>query len=369
MQPTPSDNSGPSSAELLVPPPPSTLATPTPTAGLATADAAGPVPYGYHRHTQWVLLGAAASAFALFWWVAEVLGIPAHPGYRGSLLKQPVGGALLAVVVAAVLVLGTAAVVTRLARRHWAYAGVLAASAGLAAWAFRGGPVGYVLIAPDAVNLNTGVFFGLAVEMLVLGVVVGAAWLVVLPRFAGPLLAGGSDAPTPLVPVPTGATSSGVTSSGMSPLVPRPDAAVLTAVLAQALLVGVGVALLVPNAEKKQAAFGVLAACFLATAIAQHYFHDEKVARWYWAGPILVGVLGYLLNAFGAGAREAVETGRLVGSFAALARPIPLDYAGAGVAGALMGYWIGSDHPDATVVSSTTADSALAPVTPPSAQV
>jgi hypothetical protein len=181
--------------------------------------------------------------------------------------------------------------------------------------------------------------------MLLLGAVVGAAWLVVLPRFVGTFAA----APTP--------------ASLSSAL--KPDAAVLQAVLAQAAFVAVGVALLVPNADKKQAAFGVLAACFVATGIVQHFFHDEKLARWYWAGPVLVGVAGYLMNAFGAEAAAAVETGRLIGPFAALARPLPLDYAGAGVAGAVMGYWIGSDHPDPVATGGTPAGSASAPGTSP----
>lgn len=338
MQPTPADH-----ADALLPPGPA----PSPEHPAEPL----PNPYAHHRYTQWVLLAAAAGAFAAFWWVAKLLNIPSHPGYNGSLLKQPVGGALVGVFTAAVLVLATTAVVTRLARRHWVYAGALAASVGLAAWSFRGGPSWYVLIAPTPGASGTGVFLGLAVEMLVLGLIVGAAWLVVLPRFAG----------GPPTPGPLGPTSLTVPAAPDPMRSLKPDAAILTAVLAQAAFVAVGVALLVPNAEKKQAAFGVLAACFLATAIAQHYFHDERLARWYWAGPVLVGVLGYLLNAFGGGAAEAVETGRLVGSFAALARPLPLDYAGAGVAGALMGYWIGSDHPDAVVTAAVPVSGAEPP--------
>lgn len=305
MQPTPAE-------------PANTQPTPAPDGPTAGAPLVPPPP----RHAQWVLMAAAAGSFALFWWAGKWLGVPAHPGYEGSLLRQPTaGGTATAVAAAAVLYLGVAAVVTLLARRQWVYTGLLAASAGLAAWSFRGGPVRFVLLAPDNAGVGAGAFYTLAAETLILGLIVGIGWLVVLPRVAGDATAD-------------------------EPLIPRPPPGTLQAVLSQAAFVAVGVLLLVPNGEKKQAAFGVLVACFIATAVAQHFYHDERVARWFWAGPVIVGVVGYLVNAFGPDATLAVETGRLTGTFGALARPLPLDYAGAGMVGVLMGYWIGSEHPE-----------------------
>jgi hypothetical protein len=43
-------------------------------------------------------------------------------------------------------------------------------------------------------------------------------------------------------------------------------------------------------------------------------------------------------------AAVATETGRVTGVFAPLARPLPLDYASFGTAGALLGYWMGADR-------------------------
>lgn len=291
----------------------------TPDVPADTAHATPHVPFD-HRHTQWVLLAVAAGSFTAFWWAARLLGLPTEPGFDGSLLRQPGGSAAVAIVVAAALIWVSAAAVTLVARRHWVYAGALAASAGLAAWSFRGGPIEPVLLSTNPSAPGTGVFIVLLAEVISLGLLVGSAWLLVLPRVAGE---------------PGETLAKRLT----------PSAQIGKAVFCQAVLVAVAVSLLVPTAEKKQAVFGVLFACMIATGVAQHFFRDEAAARWYWAGPILVGAAGYLLNAFGVGAQSAVETGHLSGSFAALARPLPLDYAGAGVVGALLGYWVGSDHP------------------------
>jgi len=50
-------------------------------------------------------------------------------------------------------------------------------------------------------------------------------------------------------------------------------------------------------------------------------------------------VIGYVSCYF---RPDGIEVGRTSGYFAALARPLPLDYASVGVAGSLMGYWISS---------------------------
>lgn len=275
----------------------------------------------HHRYAQWVLILCAALSYVLFWWAAEGLGIPAHRGYEGSLLRQPTAiGKIGSVLALAGLFIGVTAVITLAARSFWPFVGVLAASAGLFSWSFRGGPMRYVLLAPDAASATTSVFYSLAFELLLLGAIVGFTWLVVLPFVL-------------------------VKRKPGTPLIDKPDGAVLQAVLAQVVAIGLLTMLFVPSGDKKQALFGVLFAAFIATAICQHYFNDERVAKWYWAGPIIVGILGYLLNALTGDPHVATETGRLTGTFAPLARPLPLDYASAGVLGALAGYWIGSEHP------------------------
>ena len=90
------------------------------------------------------------------------------------MLRQPsTGGTIGGIVTALVLFVGVTVIVTLLAKRHWEYAGVLAASAGLFAWSFRGGQMRYVLLAPDAATASNFVFFALAIELLLLGAIVG----------------------------------------------------------------------------------------------------------------------------------------------------------------------------------------------------
>jgi hypothetical protein len=51
-----------------------------------------------------------------------------------------------------------------------------------------------------------------------------------------------------------------------------------------------------------------------------------------------VGAIGYLLQYFGQA--PGWQIGEIHGTFAGLARPLPLDYAGAGVASSIVSYWI-----------------------------
>jgi hypothetical protein len=65
-------------------------------------------------------------------------------------------------------------------------------------------------------------------------------------------------------------------------------------------------------------------------------------SAWYLAAPMVVGMVGYLL-AFALVRATDLAIGRpgnSGGVLAALARPLPLDYASVGTAGALAGYWI-----------------------------
>ena len=319
------------------PPPAATAATAAPAHVPAQASAAAlssPTPHPHHAHTQWLLLGSAAAAYLLFWWAGHLLSVPVHRGFEASLLRQPTtNGAVVATVAAAALFVVVYVAVSTVAWRHWVFAGPLAASTGLIAWSFRGGPSRYVYLAADAAHAGTGAFWALAAAALLLGGVLAVGWLLILPRFDRDQAA-------------AAAAGTKIDAASGPARAARPDGDVLQAVLTQAAFGALGVMLLVPTGDKKQAVFGVMAAFFVATGLAQHFYHDERLARWYWAGPVLVGLVGYAVNAFGADAAAAVETGRLTGTFAALARPIPLDYAGAGVVGALLGYWIGSDHPD-----------------------
>ena len=62
-------------------------------------------------------------------------------------------------------------------------------------------------------------------------------------------------------------------------------------------------------------------------------------------GPLLTGVIGYALAAMGQVSN--LNIGLPTGTVAALARPLPLDYASVGIAGAILGYWMSTANPAA----------------------
>jgi len=113
--------------------------------------------------------------------------------------------------------------------------------------------------------------------------------------------------------------------------------------LMQFVATGALLLLLAPTDAKKQVLVGVFVACFGGAALAESIVPDRKAAAWFWVSPLAVGVLGYVLAFVNA---TDFTTGTAAGMFAKLAHPLPLDYASAGIAGALLGYWSGAERPE-----------------------
>ena len=101
--------------------------------------------------------------------------------------------------------------------------------------------------------------------------------------------------------------------------------------------------LLTPTDAIKQVLLGVFVACYGGAALAENLVPDRKAAAWFWVSPLAVGLLGYILAFINAG---DFTTGVATGIFANLAHPLPLDYASAGIAGTLLGYWSGAERPE-----------------------
>ena len=91
--------------------------------------------------------------------------------------------------------------------------------------------------------------------------------------------------------------------------------------------------ILCQSPSKKQAIFSVGIAAF-AGATAAFSFLGEMSVEPYLLAPLVVALLGYVLALFGG----TLPTGQPT---QVLAFPLPLDYAGAGIAGTLLGYWTG----------------------------
>jgi hypothetical protein len=265
-----------------------------------------------YRITQALFTCAAIICFVIFWYAGQILGIPAERAHGGSLLGQPTAaGAIVGLIAAALLLGGCTLFSHAFLRRRWFMASLAAATAGFSAWSMRGGPSGDILrYAP-----SVAIFFRLALELILLGAVVGGVWLVLWQSQP-------AEQPVSL-------------------------SACIEAVLTHTGIMAILVFLLVQTDAKKQCIVSVFLAALISASIVRANWPQPEAGKWYWIGPILVGVIGYLLAAFQAG-DWSNGMRELTGLWAPLARPLPLDYASAGMFGSLLGYWmsIPEENPD-----------------------
>jgi len=248
---------------------------------------------------------------------ADAAGVPPLARFDGSLLSHNPAAGLCVVIVG--LLVGTL-LGTFLAGGVRFDAGLFAATVGLAALSVRGGTIEDVIYESGG---TAAVFFSLALELAILAALVGGVWLILLamgrsPAFGLTALPDTVESPDDEVEV--------------SKLSDRLFAAAVNAVLFAILLMLLG---------RSDAKYQCLAAVGFGSIISAFGVHNMFPVRpsWiFWSGPLTVGVIGYLLA--GCIAYSGIETGHPVGMFAALARPLPLDYASGGVAGSIMGYWM-----------------------------
>src|SRR3954468_19905142 len=115
---------------------------------------------------QWLLILAIGfGCGAMTWFVARAFDVPQFAGYSASLLQQPSPG--VAMLVAAVMFLGTGAIATVLVRTPRAEVGLVCAGFALLAISLRGGPMRYTLMAAH----DAGVYRMLLAELALLGAV------------------------------------------------------------------------------------------------------------------------------------------------------------------------------------------------------
>lgn len=290
-----------------------------------TGDSSSGTIFTPHRRTQSLVTLAAIACFLLFWWGGAWVGIPAEPKYQVSLLQQPawpLGILATYVMLACAVVIGTL-----IAGRSWFFAGLFTACIGLMALSARGGPMRYVLFQANAAGTGQRVFLQLLVEQCLLFFGIAGLWSFFWKRYE---LARAVAVP---------ALTADVAKSE------APDSNVSLTLLAQFAITAAIVLLLAATDRKKQVLVGVFIAGFGGTSLAEYFFSDRRAPTWYWLGPFLAGAIGYLLAWF----NTPVIPGDPGGTFAALARPLPLDYASAGTAGALLGFWIGAERPEIAI--------------------
>lgn len=264
------------------------------------------------QRSRLLLLSGCIACFLLFWEAGQIFRIPIERHREASLLlgHRPL---VDFVVVMVVLVIGVL-VGTLIAGTIRFDAGLFAASAGLVALSARGGSMGDVLRQFADTSPQPSAFLTLAMELVLLFVILSLAWSTLWLLHRGDWLQGD-------------AFRDGV-EDVVDPLTNR-----LSALGVQAVSMALVVMIICQTDAKKQ----VLAAVFIGGfvgAMSAHAVFPVRPSIWYWAGPLLVGVGGYLWAHSNPGAWQIGQPS------VALARPLPLDYASVGPMGAILGYWM-----------------------------
>lgn len=291
-----------------------------------------------YRITQFFVVLACILCALLFRWAGKLLGIPGERGFDASILQQshwPLAMIAIYVLLAVCLALGTL-----ISGRWWFFGGLFSAVVGLSALSAMGGSMHYVLFDAQAAGTAQRVFIQLAIETALLFIPIALAWTYFCRRLDVVLAA--EDAKNSAAPE---------------------QMSIAVAIVSQVLITGVIILLLAATDAKKQVMVSVFLGGLIGTALADYAAPHRQALRWYWVGPLAVGVIGYLLAYLNS---TPWTNGMPLGAFAALARPLPLDYASMGGAGALLGYWAFADRPRLgfSLIGRSSAKSD-APSTPP----
>ena len=265
--------------------------------------------FGPRRLTQLLVAVGIGLGVLIFWLIAKAVAFPAEPHFEGSLLQAP---ASIGALVIGILALAVCTVLGDfIAGRRWYLAGLFIATCALAMWAIRGGTVQYVLLRASTTGSGRNVMLVLLIEHLILMAAVAGLWMWLWSK----------KPPRPKTDDDEEDES-------------RSTAAALLAQVGATLLI-----LLIMLAEtsvKKQVMLSVFIAGMCGTALSEGFFATPDSGRWYWIAPLIAGVIGYVMGYI---QPAGMEIGYLSGFFSAWSRPLPLDYASLGCAGAILGYW------------------------------
>ena len=272
------------------------------------AEVAGNIWTAYSARERILLTLGAVGSYLAFAAIGRFFRIPQLPDYQAALLTQP--SPLVAVLIAGVTLIACVLLCTLITGRIHFEAGLFCAAIGMVALSTRGGPMSYVLMYAPA----DAVFLRLAFETVLLFGCVAVGWYVLLILRDNSLLHG-------------------------EPLRDDdPDALPMTGLMAlgvQVIAMIFLMALLAQTDRKAQVCWSVVIASLLSTLLA-HSLFPARPSIWFWSGPFVVALIGYAIAWFGPGPLIGGDVG---GFLPQLARPLPIDYAALGTAGALMGYW------------------------------
>lgn len=261
------------------------------------------------------LLGLSVAAYVATLVLIQIVGFFAEPGFNASILRDP--NSIVCMIIAVVWILLLGSVLTLAGVRIRPDAGLFATAVGLLALRRDGGMARDTYLAHPAGST----FQLMAAELLILGLALGAVFFLTRRLVAKKILIDDADL------------------DGI-----RPDREPLgqrfLAIATHALVMTVLLLLTLRSDERMQVT-GMVAVAALLASMSTVRFIPATPSVFFWAGPIVVGVFGYLISSALGTANLAI--GDVSGYFGALGRAMPLDYASAGVAGAIYGYWIGRD--------------------------
>jgi hypothetical protein len=259
------------------------------------------------RERALLTIGAVAS-YLIFSTAGRFFSIPEMPGYEASLLTHP--SPIIALIIAAITLVACVLLSTLLTGRIHFEAGLFCAAIGMIAFSTHGGPIRYALMYAG----GDGIFLRLAFEIAILYGIIAIGWYALLILRDNNLLHG-------------------------EPLRDEdPDALPMTGLMAMGAQVisMIFLMLLLAQSDKKaQVTWSVGISAMISTLLA-HSLFPARPSIWFWSGPFVVAMIGYVIAWFGPG---PLVGGQVGGFLPQLGRPLPLDYAGLGTAGAILGYW------------------------------
>jgi hypothetical protein len=264
--------------------------------------------FNTYQRARFLLTLAAVIAFILFWYLGHWFHIPFDCNYQDSLLLQSSAAMdFLIVVVGLALSVIIGTVIAGPIRYD---AGLCTAGLGLLALSVRGGPVHYVLFA----HPSPDTYLTLLTELILLFLLFVA--MTFFQRFFHSF----------------GWLRQDALRDGL-PDMEHTLAEKLQAAAVQIVVTGVLIYFLAATDRKFQVIAAVAIASWLGAVIA-HSIYPVRPSTWFWVGPFIVGVIGYLWAWMQPG-------DYLIGTPAnALARALPIDYAGVGTAASIIGYWM-----------------------------
>ena len=269
--------------------------------------------------SKFLLLVALAASVAAFVFASRTFRVPLAPGFDASLLAQP--SPLISLLVVAITLLASVLLSTVIAGRIRFDAGLFCATLAMTALSLRSSRTGDLLRQTAPTAASPTLFVHLALELVALYAFVAVAWSILWGLHTrGHLKAdefrdGVEDTDEPL---------------GFK----------FAALLMQVGVTALGVLLIAQTDDKPQVLAAVSVSSFIGACCA-YYMYPISPSPWLWVGPLFVGVAGYTIAYFQVPPDDDMwRIGHLTHALAPLARPIPLDYASAGPAAAILGYWM-----------------------------